>query len=412
MGKPSKKSRGAGKPAEKKEKAVDDSKEKNKEEDAVEGEETKGFLRQLIYDFPLISASLTVVIPYGLYLLYFYILLQKPDILSPLLELRPAINSTTERQVLLVGTMGAGTTQVAHELSHKLQLEVGHEVSDASWYFCRDGTVSWFHGVRFMDSMIQPLNLCTKELVKGMGYHPKFFSSDTNCTLYKDKDWSPCWQRECIKRVISEWNCARKQRCETPFRRTLFQMRNPMKTIESLFIKFCEGSTMGNGKIHDSFLELTNSLFPHVASELNEASCIEAVATYVVEYDQMILKAHAEGLIDAMYPLETSSPCEVAELAGFFQADTTVYKPNHDKVAEYCRDTNDERQDYFSRKKNKRNAGIVSLGWSDLRGGVHSSKRADGDDTLEKKVKQLFQDLGYNIDDIPEEGGGIAAATK
>lgn len=412
MGKTPKKSRGAGK-AEKKEKAAkNDSKEKKKEEDAEEEEENRSFLRQLIYDFPLISASLTVVIPYGLYLLYYYIQLQNPDMLSPLLKLRPAINSTTERQVLIVGTMGAGTTQVAHELSQLLQLEVDHEVSDASWHFCRDGTVSWFHGIRFLEHMIQPLNMCTEPLVKGMGYHPKFFSSNTTCNVYKDKDWSPCWQRECIKRVISEWNCARKDRCETPFRKTLFQMRNPMKTIESLFIKFCEGSTMENGNIHDSFLNLTNSLFPHVAPELSGASCIEAVATYVVEYDRMILKAHAEGLIDAKYPLEKSSPCEVAELAGFLQADTTVYKPNHDKVAEYCRDTNDNRQDYFSRKKNQRNAGIVSLGWSDLRGGVHSSKRASGDKTLEKKVKQLFKDLGYRIDDIPEEGGGIVAAAQ
>ena len=46
--------------------------------------------------------------------------------------------------------MSSGTTQMAHGLTSKLGLEIGHENSETKWSFVRDGTVSWFHGIRFL----------------------------------------------------------------------------------------------------------------------------------------------------------------------------------------------------------------------------------------------------------------------
>ena len=48
------------------------------------------------------------------------------------------------------------------ELRTKLSLEIGHESTDAAWDFTRDGSVSWFHGIRFLT---QPKD--ANEKVKG-----------------------------------------------------------------------------------------------------------------------------------------------------------------------------------------------------------------------------------------------------
>ena len=62
---------------------------------------------------------------------------------------RPALALTGARALLIVGTMGSGTTQRAAEL-RSLGLEVAHEASDSREVLCRDGTVSWAHGMRFL----------------------------------------------------------------------------------------------------------------------------------------------------------------------------------------------------------------------------------------------------------------------
>lgn len=51
--------------------------------------------------------------------------------------------------MLIVGTMGSGTAQMSRELM-RLGVEVGHEVSDSEHELCRDGTISWVHGIRFL----------------------------------------------------------------------------------------------------------------------------------------------------------------------------------------------------------------------------------------------------------------------
>ena len=89
-------------------------------------------------------AILTVVVaaPYFGWVGYMYAHLQSG-------LLRKPISVTTTRQLLIVGTQSSGTTDMTSTLQ-ALGLEIAHEASDAAWNFCRDGSISWLHLLRFM----------------------------------------------------------------------------------------------------------------------------------------------------------------------------------------------------------------------------------------------------------------------
>lgn len=129
---------------------------------------------EILKKHPLIRVGKFVLIPYLLYYGYYYIRLQHPEYMSKatggLINLRPAVYGTnTPRQVLIVATPGSGTVQMSTELRTKLSLEIGHESTDAAWEFTRDGSVSWFHGIRFLT---QPKD--ANEKVKGKCIHKMF----------------------------------------------------------------------------------------------------------------------------------------------------------------------------------------------------------------------------------------------
>ena len=71
--------------------------------------------------------------------------------------------------------------------------------------------------------------------------------------------------------------------------------------------------------------------------------------------------------------------------------------------------TNHPAKKIVKQSLNKVNIDMVRLGWKDLRGGVHGSKRRNGDATLEKKVRNLYRALGY--DESQELDVGIMPKT-
>jgi hypothetical protein len=77
-------------------------------------------------------------------------ILEQKGIYRASYRLRPALTMKDPRQLLIVGSMSSGTSQVAHDLSESLDLEMGHEDSDTLQFPVRDGTVSWFHGLRYL----------------------------------------------------------------------------------------------------------------------------------------------------------------------------------------------------------------------------------------------------------------------
>lgn len=344
---------------------------------------------------PFIAITLVIMIPYYLYVLYCFLLLQKPQWLQTatlgLLVPRPAVPLTHHRQVLIVGTICSGTTQTTHDLKNKFGLEIGHEHSEADWTFVRDGTVSWFHGIRFLprlkgDAFLNSLRRLCEDFSDSMGFHPSMYRNTGTCS--SREKWSDCWRNECLTILDREWGCAYYDACETPFQHSLHQTRHPLEVIQSLVAKFCENGL--EGTVQASFVKFSGALFPEY--EFDKMSCIEAAGFYLVAYNQAMLKAAGAGLIDARFQVETTSPCQVVELAGFFHAAKVVYKPHQVRLTELCKDRKHNQP--MTPTVASANPNQVRLEWGDLKGGVSGNRRSDN--VLLQLVRNMTAELGYN----------------
>lgn len=372
-----------------------------------DGEET---LSDTFFSHPLIVVLPYVLLPYLVYRSLYFFRLQ-----HPLPGFRPAVAVSDERQLLVVGTMSVGTVQVATDLYKTLNIEVDHEAADASWYFVRDGTVSWFHGTRFASEKPQPQALakfCTN-MTLNMGFHPNMYRSTSPCESTRST-WNSCWASECFKLLAREWSCASppgsgdenefeewqksSSSCETPFRRTLHQVRHPLQTVESLVTKFCVGGV--DGTVHEEF----QNFMPVVVPSLEETdSCIEAAVKYVVSYTRSLMKARVEdGQIYGMYQVERTTPCEIARMAGFLEESTAVYGPHVSRLQSVCADPSSPANKRFLSEAHTINRGQLTLTWEDLLGGRHGSILPDGDTTWQKALHQLTLDLGYDPDKRPD----------
>ena len=168
------------------------------------------------------------------------------------------------------------------------------------------------------------VNLTCRELHPNMGFHPFMFRDNGKCSLRQS--WGTCWKEECINLLEEEWGCALGQddpspssssSCITPYHKSLHQVRNPLKTVESLVTKFCIGGV--DGELQPSFAIFAKALFPQ--HDFSSLSCIEASGCYVYEYSTAILGATQRGYIDAAFQVEEGTPCKIAKLAGFLGDD-------------------------------------------------------------------------------------------
>jgi hypothetical protein len=371
------------------------SKEKKAEEgktnDAVEvtrepGEET---LWETFVSHPLIKVLPFFLIPYCLFHAYFFVVLQYPELFGGLV--RPAVGLTGERQLLIVGTISSGTVQVTSSLYRQFQLEVVHEAADTRWYFARDGTVSSFHGIRFLPRQAPQVmaTLCLNYTEK-MGFHPTMYRSNSGCSSFSK--WDNCWARECLLLLDQEWGCglADQPYCETPYRKTLHQVRHPLRTVESLVSEFCVGGI--NGELNPSFFTFMS---PMIQSLSEEDSCIEAVVKYVLEYTTAMIDARKKGFIAGMYQIETASPCDIVQLAGLTNPQDVVYEPNYEKISNICSLPFHDAKSPVELTSSDVGPGQISLEWNDLQGGMHRSNRTD--DMLADALKALTIELGYDL---------------
>jgi hypothetical protein len=356
-----------------------------------------------------------------------YVYLQHPEVVNQYLpnknwHLRPFLDAQDLRQVLIVGTMSSGTRQVVSDLQQRLNLEVSHEASDASHYLVRDGTVSWFHGIRFfdIDSKNKKPN---EESIKTfcqyptpqVGFHPRFYDYSV-CDA--SKQWSPCWASACERILQQEWGCARRNpnNCSTfqPFHTTLHQVRNPLHTVESLIAKFCGGNTSSDAWRRSGFPKVYRFLFPDDADNTTKdpspaarPTCWDTVSQYVIKYSRAMLKAQQDGLIHATYSIETTSVCKVAELAGFSSPETVVYQPNLNKIQTRCQNTttnkNNNHEPMTPKTKFLVNKGQIQIkSWSDLLVGERHGSSLE-DRSLIEDIQSLMVDLGYDPTEIPEK---------
>ena len=203
---------------------------------------------------------------------------------------------------------------------------------------------------------------------------------------------------KCYLVLIKEWGCATDvdgaPDCEINFATTLHQVRNPMRSLESLVVKFCIDGLQGS--VADSFLIYASALFP--SHNFYEDSCIEAAGHFLVQYQNTMIEARKRGEIADFYRIEDVSACNVAALAGLLDPNTTVYKPHSVYIADICDENNADSpaRHVVERRENKVNTDIVRLGWKDLRGGAHGSMKKAGDTQLEELIRALFKELGYD----------------
>ena len=389
----------------------------------------------------IVLLTFVIMLPYALYNGYLFVFLQRPEWLAMVAPskwiLRPSFSVSDARQVLIVGTQSSGTTQVADDLANKLGLEIGHENSETKWSFVRDGTVSWFHGIRFLqrpgidDSgasldlvfTLPPtnnqsqteeeatttvtlegerlfryvVNLICRELRPNMGFHPFMFRDNGECSL--QNSWGRCWKDECTNLLEQEWGCALKDEgelasCTTPYHKTLLQFRNPLSTVQSLATKFCIGGVEGDVQL--PFVVFASALFPN--HDFSKLSCIEASGYYVYEYNRAVLTAAKNGLVDATYPVEGATPCQIARLAGFFDPSQEGYQQQiTDHLLNLCSNEEAEVNQPMVSTKNKYNEGQLSLEWDDLLGGMHGSKKNEGDRDLQERLQRMTKELGYEF---------------
>jgi len=376
--------------------------------------------KDIFTQHPLIRVGKFVLIPYLLYYGYYYVQLQHPEYVSKatgnLINLRPAIHGTnTSRQVLIVATPGSGTVQMTNTLKSQLSLEVGHENADVAWKFNRDGTISWFHGIRFFNepkdskdkvkAIAKICNTYDYETHSNMGFHPAMYGPPISKCSYRGK-WDECWKSECYISLLKEWGCAVTNTCHdshnTTFVKNLHQVRNPMHNLESLVSKYCIGGVDGLPAV--PFWTYASALFPGYDNFFAD-SCIEAAGYFMVLYLEQMAAAKKRGDIDGFYRIEETSPCEIAEMAGLLSTETTVYDPNFERISKLCdkeNNTSSPAQQVVEKKLNKRNKDGLKLGWEDLLGGAHGSKRKSGDKKLQDRIKKLFKEFGYDESLIPE----------
>jgi hypothetical protein len=274
-------------------------------------------LWETFHSHPLVVVASIVLIPCATYWCFFFFTLRRPDLLriatAGIVSPRPAVHLTDKRQLLIVGSLGSGTPQVVAALSDLLQLEVTHDSVNAQSYFCRDGTVSNFLGLRYVappkDSRLE--TALTHICLNGSPgtFHPRYYRP-SNCSLRMK--WSDCWAEDCLKLVSEEWGCALGgySACRPLFATVLHQVQHPVLTIQELMAKVCPRENMTP---HLAFRQLAA---PFVSAR---DLCLQEVSWYVVNFNEAMLKARDAGLVQATFQYENTTMCEIIEVAGFPQ---------------------------------------------------------------------------------------------
>jgi len=236
---------------------------------------------------------------------------------------RPAMKLDEERALLVVGTMSSGTKECAFQLQG-LGLEMLHENSDTTGYKCRDGTVSWAHGLRFLEPSKNTVDrLCSQARLGS--FSSAMFDPSPGCARVIGVWWDKCWENECKRVAAKELGCglaASRDSCNSPFRSTLLQVRNPLHMVASAVAAFCNGTDTVHAATRSLQLDTINALFAIPPRPANrERECSRQFGWYWVMYNRAMLDA---GL--PWFRVEDTPYCEILRLAGL------VSGPNSDLV--------------------------------------------------------------------------------
>jgi hypothetical protein len=349
---------------------------------------------------------------------------------------------------------------MATNLQRELGLEIGYEDSDSSWNFVRDGTASWIHGLRYFERRREngdgnnyeiekeSSHLAFEERIRHLcrlkwaltydsrdryGFEQTVFGSDSdfnNCSVF-NPDSRRCQLPICEESMKKEYGCALHFHVEEdetscdmmPFQTTLLQTRQPWHIVRSLVERYCwkKDSVRENmpSSLEDLFMAL--ELIPPVGSSDdnnidalvvdNNATdfvpkadhCVNQFIDYVAGYYNTVLgksndMAPSSGIsITKTYKIEETSPCEVAELAGLFDPETTVYVPNHAKVKRKCAAVAESSKSFNDTIDAAARGTGANLSFEDDLEVISVERDLVSQTTPEhlKRIKQLFERLDY-----------------
>lgn len=362
-------------------------------------------LKQTFLQHPLVRVAPFILTPYFIYQLIYFLTLRHPEVISVatlgLINLRPALQPQDPRQVLILGPEMPENRFVAGGMASPLKLEIVHEAFDAKNYFCRDGSVSWFQIMRFMTPRLPDKTrekdatlaawkqLCIDRNHTAIQlFHPKEYDA-APCASYDS--WSKCWAKECFSLVNNLWACENDdtRNCPQQFSKILHQVRHPLRTIETLNASICPYP-----KLKDSFLTVVGGFFP--GREWKSMPCLKAMAWYTIDFHNLLVTMRAKGAVHGIFQIESTSPCEVAAMAGFQDEHSALYIPNSEKTTRLCRNDDVDTgsldamsQDLFARVKTENSGDTVT-------GLIEVKLEALSDDSrLTKEVKNLIGLLGY-----------------
>lgn len=413
-------------------------------------------LTSVFFSHPLVKMAQIIVLPYLILRGLNYVSLKRPEWVNRstggFIQLRPAVGTTEERQVLIIGASIADNKIVSRELVSTLRLEVAHETFDTQNDYCRDGTTSWFQIMRFVglagmdgvdrDDVVDTTTTTTttstirrldafKELCVDRNstiakeFHPKLYTP-SQCSSYEN--WSKCWTKECLDTIKTSLECATRKddgsstttdegdglnegrtgsQCSPTFRRILHLTRHPLVTIENFNSTVCAST-----KLQTNFFTVIGGFFPH--RQWENMSCLEGISWYTYDFESTMLMARKDHhLVDGMFPIESTSPCDVVSMAGFMddrsravddrtaaRLSKACHGPIDDEntiIKDNDNNKKDERAnspDIFVPKPSKKTTDskiVTSVTWADL------ESELDGNKILVQLLKSLTHDLGYGV---------------
>ena len=244
-------------------------------------------------------------------LLFLFLYLRERGSLGSIIS-RPA-RLNQPRTLLIVAAPGSGTGQMSEALAG-IGLQLEHESSHG-----RDGTVSWFHGMRLLDGKPDTATLCTKPEF-GTDWHPMSLEPQHCLDACRTGCWNECWRRTCPVVLERQHGCHRRGQfvhkgsgpCVPTFKTTLLQVRHPLATIASGVRGFCAGGQPN--ATTTKLLDRIRAVVPTIAPN-PRATCAEVLAAFWVSYNAQAVEA-----ADGWFQVEVHPPCEVAAAAGFHVA--------------------------------------------------------------------------------------------
>ena len=108
--------------------------------------------------------------------------------------------------------------------------------------------------------------------------------------------------------------------------------------------------------------------------------CVNQMATYVYNWYTEILDNTQKQL--QVYPIETTTICDVLQMGGLLDETTTIYKPNYEIVETFCQ-TNSTQ--LFGKKANQFNRGRLDI----------QQIITSADANIQSQMIELHKRMGY-----------------